>query len=147
MPPVITRRQSLLALLGTALGFGLASGGAPNARAALPAASVRLLDSFVAGDSYYDAEKALHALAVGQKLILRREPGNRYDGRAIEVFAASGHKLGYVPRYANQPIAALLDAGRDLVATVTSLGGEEDGRVRPETFGGYRRIGFAIEQV
>lgn len=104
---------------------------------ALPRArrEIELLQTFVAGTAYYDAERAHPALGVGQALVLRRQPDNRYDAKAIEVFA-DGMKLGYVPRDDNPVLAALMDDGRQVAARIASL--------RPDRF---RDIGIAIALV
>jgi hypothetical protein len=76
------------------------------------------METFVAGTAYYEAEMVAPTLRPGDRLILRREPDNRFDALAIEVFTARGVKLGYVPRADNPPFTALMDDGRTLVATV-----------------------------
>lgn len=81
---------------------------------------ILLLDSVVAGFSYYDGEKIWHQLKEGDPLTLRREPTNPYDEKAIEIFWKK-HKLGYVPRVDNSALAQLLDRGESLTAEVTLL--------------------------
>jgi hypothetical protein len=61
-------------------------------------------------------------LAVGDALVLRREPQNRYDGFAIAVHRRDGTKLGYIPRGANQTLARLMDAGWRTDAAIAGLG-------------------------
>ncbi|SDE37212.1 HIRAN domain-containing protein [Rhodospira trueperi] len=77
-----------------------------------------LMETFVAGTAYYEAEMVAPTLRPGDRLTLRREPDNRFDALAIEVFTARGEKLGYVPRADNPPFTALMDDGHTLVATV-----------------------------
>ena len=81
--------------------------------------TILILETYVTGLYYYDFEKVRNWLPVGEELILRREPENPYDERAIEVLTVSGTKLGYVPRARNSGIAKLLDAGRSVIARVT----------------------------
>jgi hypothetical protein len=101
-----------------------------------PRRKIELLQTYVAGTAYYDAERAHTGLQVGDRLILRRQAENKYDTKAIEVFTASGLKLGYVPRLDNSVLTALMDDARELVAHVTA--------VRPEH---YRDIGIAVALV
>jgi HIRAN domain-containing protein len=86
--------------------------------------------------AYYDAEHAHAALTQSEDLILRRQPDNRFDGKAIEVFARNGSKLGYVPRSDNSALSALMDDGRRLRARITAL--------HPSRF---RDIGMAVALV
>ncbi|HXV23600.1 MAG TPA: HIRAN domain-containing protein [Alphaproteobacteria bacterium] len=115
---------------------GIALSVAPKPAPAKLAREVELVRTFVAGTAYYEAEPAHPMLGLGEDLILRRQPENPYDGKAIEVFTRSGMKLGYVPRLDNSALSALMDDGRRLAARVTSL--------RPDHF---RDIGMAIALV
>ena len=81
-----------------------------------------LLETHVAGLAYHQITQALPDLAVGQALILRREPSNLHDPLAIEILTGGGLKLGYVPRHRNPVLARLMDAGKQLLATVESIG-------------------------
>jgi hypothetical protein len=92
-------------------------------RAALAprAAPLLLIESFVAGTQYYEADSVRPALREGVPLALRREPTNRHDPLAVEVFTVSGSKLGYVPRLDNQAVSRLMDAGRAVTAQVARL--------------------------
>ena len=106
--------QSLCSLLGLgALATGRMRAGAPR--------ETLLARMHVAGTTYYDAEAAADRLGAGQILALRREPENRYDALAIEVFGPQGHKLGYVPRERNEMSARLMDAGKRLSARAESI--------------------------
>lgn len=57
-------------------------------------------------------------LNVGDTLVLKREPRNRFDPLAIRVETAAGMNIGYVPREKNGILARLLDAGKLIVAKV-----------------------------
>ena len=102
------RRRDLIHALCSLLGLGTL--GARRAHAAAPR-QILLAGMHVAGTAYYDAEAAVDRLRPGQLLGLRRDPENRYDALAIEIFGPQGHKLGYVPRGRNEMPARLLDAG------------------------------------
>ena len=55
------------------------------------------VECHVHGWQYYDDPKVLKGLQSEQKLILEREPDNRFDPNAIMVKTLTGEKLGYVP--------------------------------------------------
>jgi len=55
-----------------------------------------LYQRWIAGYSYYDGPTMGNRLSNGQSLQLRREPDNRHDGRAIEIYAGK-YKLGLFP--------------------------------------------------
>ena len=55
----------------------------------------------------------------GSKLGLKRDVDNRDDPFAVRVFSPSGDYIGYVPADINEPIARLMDAGKNLYAIMT----------------------------
>jgi HIRAN domain len=71
----------------------------------------------IRGIRYYKGEKLLRSLAAGTLLTLKREPKNRYDDLAIEVFC-SETKLGYVARECNVVLANMMDEGVEIVAQI-----------------------------
>ena len=75
----------------------------------------------VAGTPYYDAGAARAHLDAYKPLILRRQPDNPHDAMAIEVLAADGSKLGYIPRIINEIPARLLDRGKKLFLEVVAV--------------------------
>ena len=89
-------------------------------RAATPR-EILLARMHIAGTAYHDAEALADRLRPGQRLALPRQPGNRHDALAIEVFGPRGHKLGYVPRQRNEMPARLIDAGKRLSARAESI--------------------------
>ena len=89
---------------------------------ALPfAKDIFLLETHVAGLSYYEINSLNEPLTITEPLLLRREPDNPHDSLAIIVLTRTGQKLGYVPRHRNPVLARLMDAGKTLVAEVASL--------------------------
>ncbi len=83
-----------------------------------------LLETQVAGIYYHQADIAVPSLRVGETLILRREPANPHDPLAAEILAMGGLKLGYIPRHCNPVLARLMDAGKQLLATLASIDAE-----------------------
>ena len=88
---------------------------------------VLLLECAVAGTSFHDLATVWDDIVVGDPLVLDRDPDNRHDARAVRVLARGGVMLGYVPRAKNEAVAALLDAGKNLSATITAGRRSRDG--------------------
>lgn len=129
--PVSVTRRRLLAVLSGALGMAVPAAAA----AAKPVAArrpLKLLETYVAGTRYYEARRVRGGLRPAEALVLRREPENAYDDKAIEVFTDAGTKLGYVPRADNEPFARLMDAGETVGADVVDVdpSSHEDIRIR-----------------
>jgi len=80
--------------------------------------SVPLFACHVAGFQYYEGPRIINKLCPGEQLLLRREPANPYDEKAIAVYTAAGRKLGYIPRFVNEIPARHMDQGRMLAAQV-----------------------------
>ena len=106
--------------------------GAPAIAVGASAAEARdlpLLDTYVAGAGRHCARAVFARLEPGEALVLRREPDNGYDARAVAVWTERGEMLGYVPRIHNQAVANLMDAGLRPVARVA---GVSPGGARPD---------------
>lgn len=74
----------------------------------------------VAGFQYHQGETLWMQLAAGQPLTLVREPGNRFDQRAVRI-DWQGEKLGYIPAIDNAAISQLMDRGETLSASIVGL--------------------------
>lgn len=132
---MLGRRAALQGLLGGAGAVAarpLLATAAPVAPA--PRDPLFLLETHVAGTAYYRAAAVIDRLAPDQALILRREPTNRFDKMAIEVFSRDEDKLGYVPRVENRPFARLMDAGHRITATISRVKPADWDRVRLRLF-------------
>jgi hypothetical protein len=92
--------------------------------------NIMLLDSSVAGFRYYSGEEVWRQLVPGRRLDLRREPGNKFDYDAVEIYHEK-EKIGYIPRSDNMVIAQLMDKGVDIKATISEVieSGSPNGRV------------------
>lgn len=94
--------------------------------------SLVLLECLVAGTSHRpNLEKYEPKLAVGQALLLTREPDNHYDDWAVQVHTAPATDpanvwLGYLPEGRNETVARLLDAGKNLSARLNHKSWETD---------------------
>ena len=76
------------------------------------------LHSFVvAGTAHHEAAVKAGRFSPGTPVRLVREPTNVYDPNAIAVYAETGRRpAGYVPKGRAKRLAAMLDAGTDVVA-------------------------------
>ena len=95
---------------------------------------ILLFDSYVAGTTHIKDETVFDEIKVGDKLILQREPENRFDENAILVLDDKKRKLGYIPEKDNIVFARLMDAGKYLIAKID--------RIEPK--GSFRQINISI---
>ena len=66
-------------------------------------------------DTIYEQARSLKA---GDRVVLRLEPKNKYDEKAILVLDSQRNKLGYIPRIKNEVLYHLMDAGKELFGFV-----------------------------
>lgn len=81
---------------------------------------IMLATDFIAGFKHYDGPEVETLLETGMPLQLNREPHNRYDKNAVEVYTGEA-KLGYLPRNINHTIAKLMDQGIKIQAELKEL--------------------------
>ena len=95
---------------------------------------ILLFDSYVAGTSHIKDESVFDDIKVGDRLILQREPDNRFDENAILVLDKEKRKMGYIPEKDNIVFTRLMDAGKYLIAMID--------RIEPK--GSFRQINLSI---
>ena len=95
---------------------------------------ILLFDSYIAGTTHIKDESVFDEIKVGDKLILQREPDNRFDENAILVLDEKSRKLGYIPEKDNIVFARLMDAGKYLIAKIECM----------ENKGSFRKISINI---
>lgn len=95
---------------------------------------ILLFDSYVAGTSHIKDESVFDDIKVGDRLILQREPDNRFDENAILVLDKEKRKMGYIPEKDNIVFTRLMDAGKYLIAKID--------RIEPK--GSFRQINISI---
>ena len=80
----------------------------------------------VAGFQYHDGMDAAVAatLREGGELVLRREPENPHDAKAVALHTPLGDKIGYLPRRRNAVPARLADQDATLRAVLTRFSPE-----------------------
>lgn len=77
-------------------------------------------DIYVAGFVYYDGETCIRNLKKGVELILKAEPKNPHDEKAVEVYYKNT-KLGYIPRHENETASQFLQENYTLTAEIESV--------------------------
>lgn len=121
--PALNRRRFMTSMAGIGVGVVVVTGSEAIARPVAMRPVTVLANAFLAGMAYYDfPDGPGDAFEAGQELVLKREPDNPYDDRAIEVFLPDGRKLGYVARRENEALSRLMDAGVSVRATVREVG-------------------------
>ena len=80
----------------------------------------------IVGVTFDDRQAVLATLAAGDRLLLRREPGNPHDPHAVRVVAADGRAVGYLSGRVAGRIAPAMDAGGryDVVVSKVTGGGD-----------------------
>ena len=73
---------------------------------------VALLNCNIAGTTFLDLDEIEPELKKHQLLMLKREPKNKDDDKAILILTEDGQKLGYVPKKKNEVLSNLMDAGK-----------------------------------
>ncbi|MCE5345865.1 MAG: HIRAN domain-containing protein [Bacteroidales bacterium] len=84
---------------------------------------VRLTSRYIAGFQYYRGAEIENQLRVNDSLVLKREPGNRHDCYAVEVYRGND-KLGYLPREENRVVARMMDQGIEVKGRITKINPE-----------------------
>jgi hypothetical protein len=82
---------------------------------------IMLFKTYIAGITHLDDDEPVDELETGDKLILKRQPENRFDEKAILVLDQKERKLGYVPEKDNIVFKRLMDAGKYLTAKVVDI--------------------------
>lgn len=81
---------------------------------------IRLATFFITGFQYYDGRDVEHLLETEMPILLNRQPHNKYDKNAIEVYSGEA-KLGFIPRSDNKVIAEIMDQGIEVKGKITEL--------------------------
>ena len=63
----------------------------------------------------------LREIQPGSRITFMRELENHYDQKAIMALDGQGRKLGYISRYENDVLSALMDAGKTLYGIVSHI--------------------------
>jgi len=101
-----------------------------------PDAAVPCTKSFftkVAGVTFEGRQRIIPRCSVGEKLILVRDPNDRFDKGAIKVMRSNGEQLGFVPAHVSRGdhssgLAFQMDHGGEYQCRITDITGGADGR-------------------
>jgi hypothetical protein len=82
----------------------------------------------VAGVTFEGRQRIVARCSVGERLILVRDPGNRYDNGAIKVMRLNGEQLGFVPAHVSRGgdssgLAHRMDQGEKYQCKISDLTG------------------------
>lgn len=81
---------------------------------------IKFSSPYIAGFQYYKGLELEPILRESEPLSLIREPHNRHDCYAVEVFRGD-QKLGYLPRSENKIVARIMDQGMVVKAKITKI--------------------------
>jgi hypothetical protein len=94
---------------------------------------IHLFDTYVAGTTYVADQNVFNEINIGDRLTLVREE-NKFDDNAILIQTKEGFKLGYIPEKDNLIFSRLMDAGKLLIAKISTH----------EPRGKFHKIGIGI---
>jgi len=81
---------------------------------------IRLTSKYIAGFQFYRGVDIEKQLKENDGLILKREPENRHDCYAVEVYHGE-EKLGYLPREENRVVARMMDQKINVKGRITKI--------------------------
>ena len=107
--------------------------------AAESAQTTRSFFTTVAGVTFEGRQRIVARCSVGERLVLVRDPGNRFDKGAIKVMRLNGEQLGFIPEQVSRNadssgLASRMDRGEKYECTISDLTG-----------GGEKNLGVNIE--
>jgi hypothetical protein len=79
--------------------------------------TILIQESPVAGFQYYEGKRLWKKLSMKDTLKLIREPDNRFDEKAVEIYWKD-RKLGYLPRVENTAVAQMMNQGQEITARI-----------------------------
>lgn len=77
------------------------------------------LEAFIEGWQYYDGDKLLSTLSIGDRLVLEGEPNNEQDQFAVKVLTLSGATLGYIAAVYSEFISNVLNSNENYEMYIT----------------------------
>lgn len=93
-----------------------------------PAQSIRSFFTTVAGVTFEGRQRIVTRCSVGERLILVRDPDNRFDQGAIKVLRVNGEQLGFIPEHVSRGgdssgLASRMDRGEKYLCRISDLTG------------------------
>ena len=83
------------------------------------AREILVLECLAAGTSFRKLDKVQDDLKETVQLEMKREGNNEFDHFAVALWFQNT-KVGYIPREKNEVLARLMDAGKQLYATISA---------------------------
>lgn len=77
----------------------------------------------VKGVSFENRQETIARLDVLDRIVLRRERSNEYDGNAIAVYTIRNEQIGFIEREVSAELAGIMDEGRRVVASISKIMG------------------------
>jgi HIRAN domain-containing protein len=104
-----------------------------------PAQAIRSFFTTVAGVTFDGRQRIVARCSVGERLVLVRDPDNRFDKGAIKVMRLNGEQLGFIPEHVSRGgdssgLASRIDRGEKYGCRISDLTG-----------GGEKTLGVNIE--
>ncbi|WP_342558006.1 HIRAN domain-containing protein [Metasolibacillus sp. FSL K6-0083] len=78
-------------------------------------------DFFIAGWRYYDGERLVHELQVGDGIDFLLDPDNPHDNKAVIITSLAGDKLGFVPAFYSGWMFEVIEKGCHFKAKVEAI--------------------------
>lgn len=104
-----------------------------------PTQTIRSFFTKVAGATFEGRQRIVARCSVGERLVLVRDPDNRFDQGAIKVMRLNGEQLGFIPEHVSRSgdssgLASRMDRGEKYLCRISDLTG-----------GGGKNFGVNIE--
>jgi hypothetical protein len=104
-----------------------------------PAQTIRSFFTTVAGVTFERRDRIVAKCSIGERLVLVRDPDNRFDKGAIKVMRLTGEQLGFIPEHVSgggdsSGLASRMDRGEKYGCRISDLTG-----------GGEKNLGVNIE--
>jgi hypothetical protein len=80
----------------------------------------------IAGVSFH--QKEIKLCREGERLILKREPENKYDSDAVAVLRENGKLIGYISRDDAEWVSRIMDEGKQVEAKIKWINGGTRGK-------------------
>ena len=95
--------------------------------------------TYIAGVTFCDRQQHIANLKVGDRLKLIREPSNKFDNNAIQVFDVENNQLGFIPKEIAATVAPEMDDGIIYNTIVCSI--------KPIDYDGHLGVEILLEQI
>lgn len=77
----------------------------------------------VKGVTFENRQDIISRMDVLDRIVLKRERDNEYDGAAIAVYTIRNEQIGYIDKEVSMELAKIIDQGRKVVASISKIMG------------------------